>query len=255
MRLLAETTTDTRTMFPFPSEKRQLNMKTYWAIAVMLLSACHLFAVEPEPTAEQINPSVANIQRTMARIANSAPETPATVRWQFYGQSITAQAWTWLVEEVLVQRFPSVNFLFHNPAIGGFTPVAESWTLTCLPDSSPDAQRVHFRVEGAVTGQDGEGYSDEKFVSQSGRVVIDPEDWHLAWCLSYKRLQLPEGFQVTWETYPLFSSHYEASSVGTETVLVQNCSNGEHQLVLRSAADGIGLRSFRVYTPAENHAQ
>ena len=67
------------------------------------------------------NPSVAFIQRTMSRIDGSTPEKPATVRFQFYGQSITAQPWTKLVEKDLAKRFPSVKFTFHNPAIGGFT--------------------------------------------------------------------------------------------------------------------------------------
>ena len=71
--------------------------------------------------AESSNPSVANIQRTMARIAASTPAKPATVRLQFYGQSITAQGWTTLVEKDLARRFPCVKFVFQNAAIGGFT--------------------------------------------------------------------------------------------------------------------------------------
>ena len=55
--------------------------------------------------AEVANPSVAFIQRTMTRMPESTPQNPATVRFQFYGQSITAQAWTGLVGKDLVQRF------------------------------------------------------------------------------------------------------------------------------------------------------
>lgn len=420
---------------------------------------------------EAANPSVAYVQRAMTRIAESTPENPETVRWQFYGQSITAQSWTKLVEEDLTRRFPSVRFAFHKPAIGGFTspalirtaehdlypwypdvlvfhvygpvdkyeeiirnvrarttaeivlwtshlnsretldtnpdandrivairdiakrydcmlidvrkkwiahlkrnklepsallrdgvhlndegvellasfiapelvhapsmtttpqagkvldipldapcvrfdasgnldltftgnrvvaisdgsgddtadvlldgqpmadrpelwavtrpstapkmwmpaikqvsfertPVAEKWTLTCLPDSTPDGKRVHFRVVGSITGNDGEGFSDERFVSRSGRVVIEPADWHLAWCLGYRKLQLPEGFQVTWETYPLFAASYESQPAGAETVLVQNCTNEPHQLTLRGPARRLGITAFRVDAPA-----
>ena len=78
--------------------------------------------------AEATNPSVAFVQRTMARIAKSTPEKPVTVRFQFYGQSITAQPWTKLVQQDLATRFPSVKFIFHNPAIGGFTSPALSRT-------------------------------------------------------------------------------------------------------------------------------
>jgi hypothetical protein len=404
------------------------------------------------------NPSVAHIQRTMARMAASTPENPATVRWMFYGQSITAQAWTKVVEKDLTRRFPSVKFVFHKPAIGGFTspalirtaehdlypwypdllvfhvygpvdkyeeiirrvrarttaeivlwtshlsaretldknpdadarivaireiakrhdcmlidvrkkwiahlqektlapsdllrdgvhlnddgvallgslvapellhepslrstplagsvtevpfdsptlsftgnrvvaisggpgegtveilldgeplsprselwattrpstapkmwmpaikqiafakpPVSEEWTLTCLPDSTADGKRVHFRIEGSVTGVDGEGFSDQRFVSNSGRVVIDPADWHLAWCLQYKKLELPKGFQIRWQTYPLFAAKYEPQPRGTETLLLQNCANGAHQLTL--SGPNSGITAFRVYAP------
>ncbi len=445
-----------------------LAMRNWSVLLVMCVGNAVTVVGQAEDTK---NPSVANIQRTMSRIAASTPQHPATVRWQFYGQSITAQAWTKLVEEDLVRRFPTVNFIFQNPAIGGFTspalirtaehdlypwypdllvfhvygpvdkyeeiirdvrarttaeivlwtshlsahetldkdpdadsrivaireiarkyectlidvrkkwmevlqqrhlepsallsdsvhlneegvqllaslvapelvcvpsltttpqagevlefslsspavsrdeagnltlaftgnrvvavsdgggsgtadvlldgqsmserrelwaatrpspapqmwmpavkqvsfeqtPVCEKWTLTCLKDSTPDAQRVHFRVQGSVTGDDGEGYSDQRFVSRSGRVVIEPDDWHLAWCLGYKQLQLPANFPITWETYPTFATTYSAQKANTETVLVQNCSNEPHQLTLRGAAAQLALRAFRVYRPS-----
>lgn len=421
--------------------------------------------------AEVANPSVAYVQRTMTRIAQSTPGNPATVRFQFYGQSITAQAWTGLVGKGLATRFPSVKFTFHNAAIGGFTspalirtaehdlypwypdilvfhvygPVdkyeeiirnvrarttaeivlwtshlsahetldknpdadarivairaiakkydcllidvrkkwiaylqerrlepkallndgvhlnndgvklmasfiapelihapglattpqagtvtdvpldssavtydaagnltlkftgnrvvaissgkgsgsaevlldgeamnplpelwavtrpstgpniwmpaikqisfqkallAEDWALTCLSDSTADGKKIHFRVAGSLTGDDGEGVSTERFVSKSGRVVIDPADWHLAWSLGYKKLDLPEGFQVKWKTYPLFATQYEAQPAGTETVLVQNCANTAHKLTLKGYAAKLGISGFRVYAPA-----
>lgn len=437
------------------------------AIALVLAASVHALAL----AAEVANPSVAFIQRTMTRIAQSTPQNPATVRFQFYGQSITAQAWTGLVGQDLTQRFPSVKFTFHNPAIGGFTspalirtadhdlypwypdilvfhvygPVdkyeeiirnvrarttaeivlwtshlsaaetldknpdddarivairaiakkydctlidvrkkwiaylqehqlepkallndsvhlnqegvkrmasligselihapglattaqagavtdipldspavarnaagdltltftgnrvvaisgaggegsadvlldgepldarpelwavtrpstgpqiwmpaikqvsfqkallAEDWTLTCLNDSTPDAKKIHFKVTGSLTGEDGEGFSTERFVSQSGRVVIEPADWHLVWSLGYKKLTLPEGFQVKWKTYPLFTATYRPQPVGTETVLVQNCAPAAHTLTLKGSAGKLGITGFRVYAPA-----
>ncbi len=442
------------------------------AIALVLAVSIDALAL----AAEVANPSVAFIQRTMTRIAQSTPQNPATVRFQFYGQSITAQAWTGLVGKDLALQFPSVKFTFHNPAIGGFTspalirtaehdlypwypdilvfhvygPVdkyeeiirnvrarttaeivlwtshlsaaetldknpdddarivairaiakkydcllidvrkkwiahlqeyhlepnallsdsvhlnqegvklmaafigselihapglattaqagtvtdipldsptvardatgdltltftgnrvvaisgaaisgaggdgsadvlldseplgarpelwtvtrpstgpqiwmpaikqisfekallAEDWTLTCLSDSTPDAKKVHFKVTGSLTGDDGEGFSTERFVSRSGRVVIEPADWHLEWSLGYKKLTLPEGFQVKWKTYPLFTAKYQPQPVGAETVLVQNCAPTIHTLTLKGSASKLGITGFRVYAPA-----
>ncbi len=127
--------------------------------------------------------------------------------------------------------------------------LAEDWTLTCLSDSTPDAKKVHFKVTGSLTGDDGEGYSTERFVSQSGRVVIEPADWHLEWSLGYKKLTLPEGFQVKWKTYPLFTAKYQPQSTGAETVLVQNCATTTHKLTLKGSASKLGITGFRVYAP------
>ena len=446
-------------------------MKSSCVVVPLLLACIHGGSPGWVRAAEQGNPSVAFIQRTMGRAAASTPAKPATIRWMFYGQSITAQAWTKLVQQDLVDRFPSAKFIFHKPAIGGFqspalirtaehdlypwypdllvfhvygpvdkyeeiirnvrrrttaeivlwtshlnardtldtqpdedarivairdiakrydcmlidvrkkwiahvkehsleptallrdsvhlndagvkqladciapellavpglqttpqagtvtsvsaavpavqtqadgsltlpfsgnrvvaisggggseavevllddeplvgrrrcwaasrpstapkmwmpaikqvsfaqAPVAEDWTLTCLPDSTADGKRVHFRVAGSVTGDDGEGFSDERFVSRSGRVVIEPADWHLAWCLQYKKLELPAGFQVTWKTYPQYVSAYEPQPAGTETVLVQHCSNKQHRLTLRGATARSGITAFRIDAPA-----
>jgi len=81
--------------------------------------------------------------------------------------------------------FRSVNWM---PAIRqvtvGADPVAEKWTLTCLDDSTPDGRKNHFRLTGSVTGDDGEGWSTEDFVSTSGRIRIAKRDWGMAFPLS-----------------------------------------------------------------------
>jgi hypothetical protein len=81
-------------------------------------------------------------------------------------------------------------------------------------------------------------------------VVIEPADWHLVWSLGYKKLTLPEGFQVTWNTYPLFTDKYQPQPAGTETVLAQNCAPTTHTLTLKGSADKLGITGFRVHTPA-----
>ncbi len=125
-------------------------------------------------------------------------------------------------------------------------PVAEEWTLTALPDSSADGKRIHFKVSGSVTGDDGEGWSDEPFVSNSGRVVIKPADWHIAWPLQYRQKILPEGFTVTWKTYPLHAANFPSLKDGESVVLAQGMRNCEHTLTI-SPADNI--QAFRIYRP------
>jgi hypothetical protein len=82
-----------------------------------------------------VAPSAAFIQRTMKQLSDSTPEHPARVRVLSYGQSITAQPWTSAVKKELKQRFPSVQFEFHNPAIGGCK--SPSLVRTAEPDLYP----------------------------------------------------------------------------------------------------------------------
>jgi hypothetical protein len=164
------------------------------------------------------------------------------------GESLDARPELWAVTR------PSTGPQIWMPAIKQVSfetaLLAEDWTLTCLSDSTPDAKKIHFQVTGSLTGADGEGFSTERFVSQSGRVVIEPADWHLEWSLGYKKLTLPDGFQVQWKTYPLFTAKYQPQPAGAETVLVQNCAPTTHKLTLKGPAGKLGITGFRVYAPA-----
>jgi len=139
---------------------------------------------------------------------------------------------------------PAINHIAFDRA-----PVEEDWTLTCLPDSTPDGKRIHFRVRGTVTGDDGEGWNTEPFVSRSRRVIIEPADWHLAWALGYKKQTLPPGFQVTWRSYPLFTGSYQPQPADMRTVLVQGCANQTHTLTLAAQGGALGIRAFVIHTP------
>lgn len=140
---------------------------------------------------------------------------------------------------------PAVNNIGFEQA-----PVEEAWTLTCLPDSTPDGKKIHYKVAGSVTGEDGEGWSTERFVSRSGRAVIEPSDWRVAWTLGYKKATLPEGFQVTWKAVPMFCRTYEPKPAGARTLLVQGCSNGLHTLTLVPEGGALGIAAFVVHAPA-----
>ena len=135
------------------------------------------------------------------------------------------------------------NIAFEQPLL------EEDWTLTCLPDSTPDGKKIHFRVQGTVTGDDGEGWNTERFVSPSGRVIIEPSDWRIAWTLGYRKATLPEGFQVKWRSYPLFTTEYQPQPAGSRTLLVHGCPNKKHTLTLIPQGGELGIGNFIVYAP------
>lgn len=142
--------------------------------------------------------------------------------------------------------------VWWQPAIKqvGFAavPVEEEWTLTCLPDSAPDGKPVRFKVAGSLTGEDGEGSSAERFVSKSGRVVIEPSDWMIASALSVKKtIPLPTNLTVKWKTYPLFAKEVPPTEAGKAFLLIQGMPNSEHTLTLRPIE---GLTGFRISCPS-----
>lgn len=137
-------------------------------------------------------------------------------------------------------------------------PVEETWTLTFLEGSDPKGSRIRYRVDGTVTGFDGEGTSESDFVSKSGRVKILAKDFHL-WQYDYfatKRnrpdLYAKPGQWTCWNTVRQFNDILPTYSQGHEKILIATgMANGPHVLTfvpsVRSRPPE--LASITVYTP------
>lgn len=142
---------------------------------------------------------------------------------------------------------PAINNISFDAPL-----LKEDWTLTALPDSATNACPLHFTASGSVTGFDGEGWSTNRFVSKSGRVVIEPDDWGCSWQYTYFKKTLPKDFKVTWRSYPLFTASYEPKAAAARTVLAQGCSNAPHTLTLLPEGGALGIRAFVVHAPPRN---
>ena len=59
-------------------------------------------------------------------------------------------------------------------------------------------KRFHFKISGSLTGFDGNGISDEKFVSNSGKVIIEPEDWFVKQAWDKFRVDFRPGYTISW---------------------------------------------------------
>ncbi len=142
---------------------------------------------------------------------------------------------------------PAINAVSWN-----VPPVKEEWTLTALPESHEDGSLIYYQVKGSVTGFDGKGSSAERFVSHSGRVIIENSDFAAVGQYKYFKKTLPKDFKVTWSNYPLFADPYIAAAKDVQTVLVQNCSNERHVLtIIPEKSDwNLGIASFVIYAPA-----
>jgi hypothetical protein len=125
----------------------------------------------------------------------------------------------------------------------------EDWTAT-FTGFNDDQTDFKFTVAGSKTGPDGEGSAKEKFVSKSGRVVIDPQDWVFAYCKKVSKKPTPDGFKVHWQVKPLFVDSYQPAKVADPaleypTLLVQGIANAKHKLELVGKTNVAAIRVYR----------
>jgi hypothetical protein len=145
--------------------------------------------------------------------------------------------------------WPSINKIGNEKPL-----VVEKWTLK-FTECDVEKKVLKFALSGSVTGPDGEGDASQRFVSNSGRVVIEPRDWSVINALAYSKKPVPEGYVITWETRPLFVDIYQAPATPDKsreyaTTLAQGLSNGPHTLELIPNGDGaVPIKSFKVYKP------
>ena len=133
-------------------------------------------------------------------------------------------------------------------------PVIEEWTAVCR-DFNDKHDDFKFTVTGSVTGPDGEGSGKKKFVSKSGRIVIEPKDWVFAYDRQVSKKRAPDNWKVRWKVIGLFTDTYTPPKVAKAakeyaTVLASNLANGKHTLELvATGGRKPALRALRVYKP------
>jgi len=129
--------------------------------------------------------------------------------------------------------------------------VVEDWSLK-IDRASPDGKLCHFSVRGSATGEDGEGFSTNRFVSRSGRVVIEPAEWNVAYSVAVFKRALPENHVATWRATLRGADPVEppAATPGTEAgVTVAQClPPGRHWLELRGAYLAEQIQAARFYS-------
>ncbi len=131
--------------------------------------------------------------------------------------------------------------------------LVEDWLLAVTKDVAND-KLFTFALTGSQTGPDGSGRSDMRFISKSGRVVIETNDWNVTYALSLAGIKpVPNKFDVKWNAEPHFVDEFTPAAVkdpATEiaVTLAQGLPNTRHTLEL--AGDGAAsVAAIRVYRP------
>ncbi len=153
---------------------------------------------------------------------------------------------------------PSDTFSVDWPGVnrvGAEKPLlVENWTLR-VQEVNADESRLRFEVTGSRTGPDGGGVSTERFVSKSGRVAIEPEDWTFARSFELSHVATPQGFEMTWSVLPMFVDVYREPRLEDRTrehttTLALGLANMRHKLALIARGPNPPMiRAIRVYRP------
>jgi hypothetical protein len=132
--------------------------------------------------------------------------------------------------------------------------LVEDWTAK-ITEINQDSSQFKFEVFGSKTGHDGSGTSDSKFVSNSGRVVIEARNWWLKTSQELSGKSTPKGFEIKWQVKPMFVDNYIAPKVDhpaleSSTILAQNLTNSKHKLEIIADQNGtVPIQALRVYKP------
>lgn len=132
--------------------------------------------------------------------------------------------------------------------------LVETWTLK-VTGISHDFRELSFELTGSQTGPDGSGVSTKKFISNSGRVVIERRDWKVAGALKWSKKPMPADYAVTWSVRRQFVNVYRppaelAPGQVHITTLAQGLTNGPHMLELIPQGDGpLPIEAVRVHRP------
>ncbi|MBW4464773.1 MAG: hypothetical protein KME07_04945 [Pegethrix bostrychoides GSE-TBD4-15B] len=130
----------------------------------------------------------------------------------------------------------------------------EDWQLT-IRQVSAKMDQFQFDLSGSQTGFDGSGDSQHPFISNSQRILIQPQDWWLEQSYLFTQQPVPLGFQIRWRVEPLFTDLYRSPAIPTRTgasidLLAQNLSNGQHRLeIISKSGEAIPIETIRVYHP------
>jgi hypothetical protein len=132
--------------------------------------------------------------------------------------------------------------------IGSESPLlVEDWRLDVRQDAA-DPKLFSFDLSGSKTGVDGSGRSDQRFVSKSGRVVIEPDAWNVEFALSVLAglKPIPKTFTLRWRVEPHFVDSFV--SPGKTVPLAQGLPNTRHTLEI-SGSPETPIAALRIYAP------
>jgi hypothetical protein len=131
---------------------------------------------------------------------------------------------------------------------------AEDWTAT-ITNITPDEKSVDFTVRASVSGDEGKGSSSRKYVSNSGQLTIDGDDWMFERGYELEHIPLQVPAEVHWSVQYICGGRPEVIDRGNRMVeyryvLGAGLSNGRHTAELSSPMNDLAdAVEFSAYKP------
>lgn len=131
---------------------------------------------------------------------------------------------------------------------------AADWTAT-ITNISQDQKLVDFTVKETATGDEGSGNSSGKYVSKSGQLTIDGDDWMFQRGYELKHVPLQVPAEVHWSVQYICGGTPEVIERGNgmpeyRYVLGAGLANGGHTVELVSPPNDLAAAlEFRAYRP------
>ena len=132
-------------------------------------------------------------------------------------------------------------------------PLLEDWTMQVKKDPA-DEKRFTFTLSGSKTGPDGEDNSAERFTSNSGRIILDPADWDVAYAMALAGVKpIPPEFTVRWKTIPWFVDRVTFAGAPQKSIerivtVAQGLKNDKHTLTL-AGTPNTPIAAIRIHKP------
>jgi hypothetical protein len=131
--------------------------------------------------------------------------------------------------------------------------VAEDWTAT-LTNISPDQHSFEFSVVGSISGKEGSGDATRDYVSRSGRLGIEAQDWMVGRAFEVNKIPLQTPFQIHWSVANVCGGQPEVIRRADGTtqyryVVATGLRNGMHTVRLSALQNEFSDTEFRVYKP------
>jgi hypothetical protein len=132
-------------------------------------------------------------------------------------------------------------------AVGHRTPlIPEKWTIK-IDSVDQRTQVAQFELSGSLTGFDGRGSTDRPFVSTSGRVLIDPENWwtqgdHNQYVLTPEQL-------IQWRVLPMGVDQWAPAHANETVTVASGLSNTRHLLHIHTDDSVLPLHAIIIQRP------